>query len=72
MSADERLSPDENARRPRGDGGGGAALAAGFSGETLTLTLSDAVDRALSDGTAAKLAALQIDQTRNGAARETP
>lgn len=38
-------------------------LAAGLSGETLTLTLSDAVDRALSDGTAAKLAALQIEQS---------
>jgi outer membrane protein TolC len=44
------------------------ALASGLSGETLTLTLSDAVDRALSDGTAAKLAALQIDQSRNAAA----
>lgn len=45
------------------------ALAAGVSGETLTLTLPDAVDRALSDGTTAKLATLQIEQSRNGAAR---
>jgi outer membrane protein TolC len=31
--------------------------------------IPDAVDRALSDGTAAKLATLQIEQSRNGAAR---
>jgi len=44
------------------------ALALPLPAETLTLTLSQAVDRALSEGTAARLAALQIEQSRAGAA----
>jgi len=44
-------------------------LAAGLSGDTLSLTLSQAVDRALSDGTAARLAALEVEQSEALASR---
>ena len=35
--------------------------------DTITLTLSDAVERALSDGTAAKLASLRVEESRSNA-----
>lgn len=54
-------------------GAGGLALAAFLAaasarGETVTVTLAQAVDRALSDGTADKLAALSVDEARTNAA----
>jgi outer membrane protein TolC len=47
---------------------GAASVAFAAGGETLTLTLSDAIDRALSDGTAAKLASLQVESASVAAA----
>jgi len=43
--------------------------AAAARAETLTLTLSDAIDRALAEGTAGKIAALSVDESRLEAAR---
>ncbi|HET9793904.1 MAG TPA: TolC family protein [Thermoanaerobaculia bacterium] len=43
--------------------------AAAARGETLTLTLSDAIDRALAESTASKIASLGIDEARAAAAR---